>query len=109
MSTGVLLGMTGVLTVLAVAVAQPLTVYAGPQGSDTTGTGTAAAPYAMVTAAVGQVASGGTVIVESGTYHESVILNQPVTLEADPALSGTITSFERRQKFFPSPQSRRSA
>lgn len=73
-------------------------------GSDTTGTGSSAAPYATIQHAVEQISLGESIIIHAGTYHEQVQLsNKQVSLDqayitiksagdGDVILEGTDTS-----------------
>lgn len=74
------------------AASQPTVVYVSTSGSNTTGTGSASAPYATISEAVSQVASGGTVMVEPGTYNETVNITQDVNVQADIAAGGTASN-----------------
>lgn len=67
------------------AASSPLVFYVSPSGSDTTGTGSPSSPFATITHAVAQTASShnaSTVMVEPGTYLESVVITTPVKLES---------------------------
>jgi len=62
-------------------------LYVSPSGSDTTGSGSFASPFATITHAVAQAASfyassknASTIIVEAGTYHEMVVITTPIDL-----------------------------
>jgi len=72
--------------VLVAPVAQaaaPVVIYVGPQGSDSTGTGSAASPYATISHALTTAPSGSTVMVEPGSYtNELVVVTTHVTLRA---------------------------
>jgi len=46
------------------------------------GQGTQAAPYASITKGIAQTTAGGTVIVEPGTYTESVTVTKALTIKA---------------------------
>ena len=60
-------------------------VYVSTTGSDSTGKGTPASPYGTIAYAVSQAGSGGTVIVEPGSYSAPVTVTAPVTIEStDP-------------------------
>lgn len=90
-SAAALLGLSAATTVPAMAASQATAVYVSTTGSDITGNGSSTAPYASISEAVSQVAPGGTVIVEPGTYKESVTIAEPLTLEADPSQTGAVT------------------
>jgi len=69
--------------VLLHAASGPLVLYVSPSGNDTTGTGSASSPYATITHAVAVAAAthnASTVLVEPGTYDESVVITTPVKL-----------------------------
>jgi parallel beta-helix repeat protein len=71
------------LVVQSHAASGSLTYYVSPRGSDSSGAGTQSNPYATVTHAVAEASSthnASIVIVEPGTYHESVVLTTPVEL-----------------------------
>ncbi|OON67348.1 hypothetical protein B0919_17915 [Hymenobacter sp. CRA2] len=55
-------------------------VYTSTIGSDATGNGSAAAPFATVRRALEVATPGATVYVDAGSYQESVNLNKPVNL-----------------------------
>lgn len=61
------------------------TIYVSTSGSDVSGTGTSAAPYATIGAALKVAGQGAVIIVEPGTYKESVTITSDVTLESDPS------------------------
>jgi len=70
-------------TLQAHAASAPLLYYVSPTGSDSTGTGSSSSPYATITHAVALAASthnASSIMVEPGTYHESVIISTPVKL-----------------------------
>lgn len=77
---------------LAAAASTPSVLYVSPQGSDSTGTGTQAAPFATIQQAVKVAASGATIIVEPGTYHGMVVIDKPLTLESDPSVVNAATT-----------------
>jgi len=60
--------------------AYPAEVYVTIVGSDTTGLGTKAAPYASVTKGLREVRTGGTVYVARGNYTECVTVTRSVDL-----------------------------
>lgn len=65
------------------AASGPLVYYVSPAGSDSTGTGSSSSPYATITHAVAQAAlthNASTIMVEPGTYHESVVITTPVRI-----------------------------
>lgn len=88
-SAAALLGLSAAASAPAMAASQPLVVYVSTSGSNTTGNGTQASPYATISEGVSQVAAGGTVIVEPGTYDETVNVTQDVTITSDSASGGT--------------------
>jgi hypothetical protein len=64
-----------------------IVLYVSPTGSDTTGSGSFASPYATITHAVAQAASfyassknASTIIVRPGTYDEMVVITTPIDL-----------------------------
>lgn len=63
-------------------------IYVSPSGNDTTGSGTLSSPFATIGQAVSSAAPGAVIVVEPGTYKESVTITSALTLESDPA-SGT--------------------
>lgn len=65
------------------------TVYVGPGGSDTTGSGSRTAPYRTIQKAIDAVPSGGTVVLQPGTYRTMVSITKVVTLESESGQSGT--------------------
>ncbi len=89
LSAAALAGLTLFATAPAMAATQPTVAYVSPTGSNTTGTGSLTAPYATISQAVQSVAPGGTVVVEPGTYQESVSITNAVRIVADAALSGS--------------------
>jgi hypothetical protein len=69
------------------------TNYAVPTGAlfvstsgSSTGTGTSASPFATVQSAVDRAASGTTIVVRGGTYHESVVVpsGKKITIQSYP-------------------------
>ncbi|PSR20553.1 MAG: hypothetical protein C7B45_14515 [Sulfobacillus acidophilus] len=86
-SAAALLGL-GTVSAPAMAATQPSVVYVSPSGSNTTGTGSASAPYATIPQALSQVAAGGTVILEPGTYDETLSITQDVNIEPDASQGG---------------------
>lgn len=90
---------------MAASVPTATMVYVSTTGSDTAGNGTASSPYQTINTALANVAPGGTVIVEPGTYTGSgtaeayplvsgstalVNITEPVTLEAAPDATGPV-------------------
>lgn len=73
------------LSLPLMAASSPTTLYVATTGSNTTGTGTSASPYATIQKAVAVATAGDVIIVEPGTYTGSVTITTQVTLEADPA------------------------
>jgi parallel beta-helix repeat protein len=63
-------------------------VHVSPSGSDSSGNGSASAPYATIAHAIARAGSGGTVILEPGTYRTMVTITAPVILESDASGSG---------------------
>jgi parallel beta-helix repeat protein len=72
------------------AAAAPVLYVNAATGSDTTGTGSAANPFASIQAAVKAASPGSTVLVEPGTYTGMVTITVPLTLENDPANPGAV-------------------
>jgi parallel beta-helix repeat protein len=64
------------------AAAQPVAIYVSPTGSDTTGNGSLAAPFATISHGVAAAPVGAAVIVAPGTYNEMVNITQQLTLES---------------------------
>ncbi len=80
----------GLLTALtlvgpeALAAAPPsLTVYVSPTGHNQSGTGASTSPYRTIDFAVSKVPAGSTIIVMPGTYNESPIIAQTVTITGE--------------------------
>ncbi|GAB3873917.1 hypothetical protein GCM10028824_26320 [Hymenobacter segetis] len=64
-------------------------VFTSATGSDVTGDGSAAAPFATVARALAQAGlTTQTIFIDAGTYAERVVLNQPVSLQG----TGTATA-----------------
>jgi len=63
-----------VLVAPAARAATAVVIYVGPSGSDSTGTGSAASPYATITHALANAPSGATVSVEPGTYTDELVV-----------------------------------
>ncbi|MCF8565073.1 right-handed parallel beta-helix repeat-containing protein [Alicyclobacillus tolerans] len=57
--------------------------YVSNSGSDTSGTGSSASPYQTIGHAVSEAAPNSTIVVEPGTYKESIQITKDVTLESD--------------------------
>jgi len=74
-SSGAFLGRTA-------SAAAPVVLYVSPTGSDTTGNGSLATPYATIPYAVSLAPTGASVIVLPGTYDETVMITKPLTLES---------------------------
>lgn len=66
------------------ATSNPITLYVSPQGSNQTGQGSQQAPYQTIGYALSVAPSGSTVVVMPGTYQESPIIAQTVTLTGEP-------------------------
>ncbi len=78
-------GFIGPLSALSTGVSAqsaPLLVYVSASGSDTTGTGSLASPYATISHAVSSAAAGTTIVIEPGTYNEMVNISKRLTLES---------------------------
>ena len=75
-----LTGFVSVLPVTVVHAQPPPMVFVSPTGSDITGNGSAAAPYATISHGVSLAPPGGEVIVMPGTYKEMVNVSKPVYL-----------------------------
>ncbi len=73
-------------------VAPTADIYVSTSGSDTTGNGSSAAPFATINKALSQVATGGTIHVEAGTYTEgfSVLNKTDVTIQGTGTTTTTI-------------------
>jgi parallel beta-helix repeat protein len=82
-SSGVLVSFTSIV----VAQSNPLPmIYVGPGGSDSSGNGSFATPYATISHAVSAApVSGSTVIVEAGVYDEMINITKPITLQSESA------------------------
>lgn len=72
------------------ATSSPETLYVSSQGSNSSGNGTVTAPYATIQYALNLAPSGSTVIVEPGSYNESLSIVQPVILEAQSAVDSGV-------------------
>jgi parallel beta-helix repeat protein len=59
-------------------------VFAAPGGSDVSGNGSQAAPYATLQHAIDKAPAGGTVVLRAGSYHESVTISKALTVQAYP-------------------------
>lgn len=78
-------GFVGVFPALSASVhaqGAPQLIYVSPSGSDTTGNGSLANPYATLSHAVSSASAGATVIAEPGTYNEMVNITKRITLES---------------------------
>jgi parallel beta-helix repeat protein len=78
-------GFIGPLSALSTGVSAqsaPPLVYVSASGSDTTGTGSLASPYATISHAVSSAAAGTTIVIEPGTYNEMVNISKRLTLES---------------------------
>jgi parallel beta-helix repeat protein len=65
------------------AASNKLTYYVSPIGSDSSGTGSLSNPYATVSHAIAEATAtrnASIVMVEPGTYHESVVITTPIEL-----------------------------
>jgi len=72
-----------VFAVPAAKAAAPVVIYVSPQGSDSTGTGSGASPYATISHALKVAPSGSTVMVGPGTYAgELIVVTTHLTLRA---------------------------
>lgn len=71
------------------ATSVPTILYVSPIGNDTTGTGTLVAPYATITHAIAVAPSGTRIVVEPGTYPESLTITQKVEVTPDYAAGGS--------------------
>jgi hypothetical protein len=73
-------------------------VFTGAAGSDATGDGTAAAPFATVAHALAQAgAATQTIYIDAGTYAERVVLDKPISLRGAgtaTARAGSATIFD---------------
>lgn len=68
---------------LARAQAQPVVIYVTPTGSDTTGNGSQASPYATISHGVAVATAGAMVVVAPGVYTETVTITQQLTLRSE--------------------------
>lgn len=61
-------------------------VFVATTGSNTMGTGTIGAPYRTIATGIAKAASGGTVVIRGGSYHESVVIpaGKTLTLQSYP-------------------------
>ncbi|PSR29072.1 MAG: hypothetical protein C7B46_18760 [Sulfobacillus benefaciens] len=62
----------------------PMTLYVSPQGSNVTGQGSQQSPYQTIDYALSVAPVGSTVVLMPGTYKESPIIAQQVTLTSEP-------------------------
>ena len=60
----------------------PPQIYVSPSGSDSTGSGSLASPYATISHAVSVAPTGAVINIEPGTYNEMVNITHSVTLES---------------------------
>jgi hypothetical protein len=67
-------------------------VYVSPAGSDTTGIGTADAPYKTIQKGLDNVNPGGTVYLANGTYESSVTINKNVHIVGESQENTIITT-----------------
>jgi hypothetical protein len=56
-------------------------IYTSAPGSDATGNGSAAAPFATVNRAIAEATPGATIFIDAGGYQERVQLTKPVSLQ----------------------------
>ena len=73
------------------AATPPAPFYVSTGGSDTTGTGSLASPFATISHAVSAAVSGQTVVVEPGTYKEMVLVTKQLTLTSETLQPSTTT------------------
>lgn len=92
LSAVALTGLTLLASPSVMAASQSSIVFVSPSGSNTTGTGSSTAPYATISQAQLEVASGGTIVLEPGTYKESVNITDTVRIVADAAMSGNASN-----------------
>ncbi len=71
------------LSPVAHAATPPAPFYVSTAGSDTTGNGSLGSPFATISHAVSTAVSGQTVIVEPGTYKETVLITKQLTLRSE--------------------------
>ncbi|TLM93237.1 right-handed parallel beta-helix repeat-containing protein [Hymenobacter jeollabukensis] len=86
LGTALLAGLTSTSTVAQTSLyvndaATTGDVYTSAPGSDATGTGSAAAPFATVNRAVAAATAGATIFVDAGRYQQLVIIDKPVSLQ----------------------------
>ncbi|MGB9979760.1 carboxypeptidase regulatory-like domain-containing protein [Methanobacterium sp.] len=67
-------------------------VYVSPAGSDTTGTGTADAPYKTIQKGLNNVNPGGTIYLANGNYENSVTINKNVHIVGESQENTIITA-----------------
>lgn len=67
-------------------------IYVSAGGSDQSGNGSQAAPFASIGKAVEAAQSGDTIIVEPGTYPGMVTVTKSITLESDPSIPDAVSS-----------------
>lgn len=75
----------------ALAFAQS-TVYVSPSGSDSSGSGSAQAPFQTIAKAISAAPAGGQVVLEPGTYKEAVSIDKALTLTSDASKPGAVAS-----------------
>ncbi len=73
----------------ASAASGPTILYVSSTGNDTTGMGTVLSPYATITHAIAVAPSGTRIVVEPGTYPESLTITQTVDVTPDYAMGGS--------------------
>jgi len=80
-----------IVSMASAASTTPPVLYVSPSGSDLTGNGSIASPYATISNAVVHASSGSTVLVEPGTYTEMVVVTVKLTIVSQSSQpSGTI-------------------
>lgn len=82
-SAGALMALSALPSMSALAATAPTTLFVSTTGSDTSGTGTVSAPYQTISHAIAVAAPGDKILVEPGTYAESLNITQKVEIEAD--------------------------
>lgn len=83
-SAALLTGFTMTPSVMAASIP---TLYVATSGNNTTGTGTATSPYQTISYALTKAPTGAAIVVEPGTYNESISITKTVTLEAASAIT----------------------
>ncbi|GAB2958147.1 hypothetical protein GCM10027048_26290 [Hymenobacter coalescens] len=56
-------------------------VYTSAPGSDASGNGSAAAPFATVNRALAEATAGATIFIDAGSYQQTIVLNKAVSLQ----------------------------